>query len=229
MKKAFLLIEAMIAILIAGVVAAVFTTMNYYTSLQSDMLKQQNSKTILQVIRSRLLNSATDPDSDAYFELLKAEVDNTLPTSICLGTDAWGKRIFYASIDLGDSDGSNAPYADSNTSISPNANISGRLISYGENMTLETSSTDSTSQGDDIMLEIGVGELNHYKLYGSSEIITETRGYNSAIFSNTEPATPIHGSLWYDSVNSVLKIYNQDDNNWTEIVQETTPGPGPGP
>jgi len=217
MKKAFLLLEAMIAIILAGIVAAVFTSMNYYTSLQSDILKQQNTKTILEVIRSRLLNSATDPDSDAYFELLKAEADNTLPTNIGLGTDAWGKRIFFSSIDLGDSAGTNAPYADSNTSISPNANVSGRLISYGENMTLETSSTDSTSQGDDIMLEIGVGELNHYKLYGSSEIITETRGYNSAIVSDTEPTSPIHGTLWYDINNSTLNIYNQTDANWTTL------------
>jgi len=217
MRKAFLLIEAMIAIILAGIVAAVFTSMNYYTSLQSDILKQQNSKTILQVIRSRLLNSATDPDADAYFELLKAEADNTLPTSIGLGTDAWGTRIFYASIDLGDSDGTNAPYADSNTSISPNANISGRLISYGENMTLETSSTDSTSQSDDIMLEIGVGELNHYKLYGSSEVIAETRGYNSAIVSDTEPTSPINGALWYNTNTSTLNIYNQTDANWTTL------------
>jgi len=217
MKKAYLLLEAMIAIIIAGIVATVFTTMNYYTTLQSDMLKQQNSKTILEVARSRLLNSAADPDSDAYFELLKEEADNTLPTSIGVGSDAWGKRIFYASIDLGDSDGSNAPYADDNTSISPNANVAGRLISYGEDGTLETTTTDSSSQGDDIMLEIGIGELNHYKLYGSSEITTETRGYNSAIVSDTEPTSPINGALWYDINNTLLKIYNQTDSNWTTL------------
>ena len=227
MRRGYLLAEAMIAIVIAGIVATVFTTMNYYAQLQSNLLKQQNSKTIMEIVRSRLLNTATDPDSDSYFELLKEEVDDTLPVDIGLGTDAWGKRFFYSTIDLGTSDGSNAPYADTTTSISPNANIVGRLVSHGENRILETTSVDSTSQGDDIMLEIGVGELNHYKLYGSSEITTETRGYNSAIFSNTEPATPIHGSLWYDSVNSVLKIYSQDDNNWTEIAQEFSPGPGP--
>ncbi|MDF1881475.1 hypothetical protein JHD50_09205 [Sulfurimonas sp. MAG313] len=217
MRKAFLLIEAMIAVIIAGVVALVFTSMNYYTQLQSDILKQQNTKTIIEVVRSRLLNSAEDPDSDSFFELLKEDENNSLPVSIGIGSDAWGKRLFYASIDLGTSDGTNAPYADDNTSISPNDNISGRLISYGEDGNLETGPTDSTSQGDDIMLEIGVGELNHYKLYGSSEITTETRGYNSAIVSDIEPANPINGALWYDINNTILYVYSQTDANWTAI------------
>ena len=207
----------MIALIIAGVVATVFTTMNYYSRLQSDMLKQQNSRVILEVVRSRLLHSATDIDSDSYFELLKEEADSTLPLSVGLGTDAWGKRIFYASIDLGLSDGSNAPYANSTTPISPNANIAGRLVSAGENGLLETDAGDAVAQGDDLMLEIGVGELNHFKLYGSSEIQTQTRGYNSAIVSDAEPATPIQGTLWYDTINSSLKLYNQNDNNWTVL------------
>ncbi len=217
MRPAYLMIEAMIAIIIAGIVATVFTTMNYYTHLQSNMLKQQNTKTILDIVRSRLLHAAQDPDSDTYFELLKEEADNTLPVSIGLGTDAWGKRIYYSTIDLGTSDGTNAPYADTATAISPNANVAGRLISLGENNILETTATDSTVQGDDLMLEIGIGELNHFKLYGSSEITTETRGYNSAIVSDTEPTTPAHGTLWYDTVNASLKLYNQTDSNWTAL------------
>jgi len=216
MRKGYLLAEAMIAVVIAGIVATIFTTMNYYTHLQSNLLKQQNSKTILEIVRSRLLNSASDPDNDAYFELLKDD-NNSLPVSIGLGTDAWGKRIFYAAIDLGTSDGTNAPYADTNTSISPNPNISGRLISAGENNIFETGVSDSSSQGDDLMLEIGIGELNHYKLYGSSEITTQTRGYNSAIVSVSQPISPIHGALWYDTNNSVLKIYSQVDMNWTAL------------
>ncbi|MCK4738183.1 MAG: hypothetical protein KAT10_06420, partial [Sulfurimonas sp.] len=178
-------------------------------------LKQQNTKTILEVVRSRLINLAEDPDSDSYFELLKEEADNTLPISIGLGTDAWAKRIYYYTVDLGVSDGTNAPYADTNTSISPNDNILGRLVSSGQDMVLDTNATDSVAQNDDLMLEIGVGEVNHFKLYGSSEITTETRGYNSAIVSDTEPATPINGSLWFDTTSSKLKIYSQTDSNWT--------------
>ncbi|MCK4974101.1 MAG: hypothetical protein KAR81_02530, partial [Sulfurimonas sp.] len=75
--------------------------------------------------------------------------------------------------------------------------------------------TDSVAQNDDLMLEIGVGEVNHFKLYGSSEITAETRGYNSAIVSDTEPTTPINGSLWFDTISSKLKIYSQTDSNWT--------------
>lgn len=217
MRRGYLLAEAMIAIAIAGIVAAVFTTMNYYVNLQSNMLKQQNTKTILEVIRSRLLVLATDPDIDSYFELLKEEPDNTLPVNIGLGTDAWGKRIFYSTVDLGVSDGTNAPYADSNTTISPNENIVGRLISSGQDMVLDTDKTHSVAQGDDLLLEIGIGELNHFKLYGSSEITTQTRGYNSAIVSDTEPAAPINGALWFDTVTSKLKIYSQTDNNWTSL------------
>lgn len=217
MRSAYFLIEAMIAIIITGIVAGAFTMMNYYTRIQSDILKQQNTKTILEVIRSRIINLAADPDSDSYFELLKEDANNTLPVSVGLGTDAWAKRIYYYTVDLGDANGVNALYADTNTSISPNANIAGRLISSGEDMTLSTDATHSVAQGDDLMLEIGVGEINHFKLYGSSEIITETRGYNSAIVSATEPATPINGALWYDTTISKLKIYSQTDANWTNL------------
>lgn len=216
MRSAYFIIEAMIAIIIAGIVAAAFTMMNYYTNIQSSMLKQQNTKTILEVVRSRLLNLASDPDSDSYFELLK-DTNNTLPVSVGIGTDAWGKTIFYSTIDLGILDVNNDPYANTDTSISPNSNIAGRLISYGEDMMLSTNATHSTAQGDDIMLEIGIGELNHFKLYGSSEITTETRGYNSAIVSATEPASPINGALWYDTTISKLKIYSQTDANWTNL------------
>ena len=214
MRGGYLLVEAMIAIIIAGIIAAVFTTMNYYTHIQSNILKQQNTKTILEVVRSRLINLAEDPDSDSYFELLKEEADSTLPISIGLGTDAWAKRIYYYTIDLGTTN-VDASYADTNTSISPNDNILGRLVSSGIDMTLDTNATDSVAQNDDLMLEIGVGEVNHFKLYGSSEITAETRGYNSAIVSDTEPTTPINGSLWFDTISSKLKIYSQTDSNWT--------------
>jgi hypothetical protein len=217
MRKGYLLAEAMIAVLIAGVVAAIFTTMNYYTHIQSNMLKNQNSKTILEVIRSRLLQNAQDVDSDSYFELLKEEADNTLPVLIGLGTDAWGKRLFYSTIDLGNPNGADASYATNTLSISPNANIAGRLISMGQNMTLETTKDDSEAMGDDIMLEIGIGELNHFKLYGSSEITTQTRGYNSAIVSATAPLAPINGALWFDTTDSKLKMYNSATLNWTQI------------
>ena len=214
MRNGYLLVEALLGILIAGIVAAVFTTMNYYAHIQSNILKQQNTKTILEVVRSRLVNLAENPDNDAFFELLKEEADNTLPVSVGLGTDAWAKRIYYYTIDLGVSDGTNAPYADTTTSISPNGNIAGRLVSSGEDMILDTGATDSTAQNDDLMLEIGVGELNHFKLYGGSEITTETRAYNSAIVSATEPLTPIDGTLWYDTAVSKLKIYDSATSSW---------------
>ena len=208
----------MIAVLIAGIVASIFTTMNYYTQLQSNVLKQQNTKTILEVVRSRLIHLSRDIDDDSYFELLKENTsDSTLPVIIGLGTDAWAKRIYYYTIDLGAKNTVDSKYADTNTSISPNNNILGRLISMGEDMKLNTSKTDSRAQGDDIMLEIGVGEVNHFKLYGSSEITTETRAYNSAIVSDTEPNTPLNGSLWFDTTNTKLKVYSQADNNWTSL------------
>ena len=218
MRNAYLLLEAMIAIIIAGIVATIFTTMNYYTNIQSNILKQQNTKTILEVVRSRLLASAENVDNDSYFELLKQEDDNTLPISVGLGTDAWAKRIYYYTIDLGVHNDINASYADTNTSISPNANIAGRLVSSGEDMILDTYDTNKTAQNDDLMLEIGVGELNHFKLYGGSEITTETRAYNSAIVSGNEPSAPINnGTLWYDTNNSVLKIYSESNSTWTSL------------
>lgn len=217
MRSGYYLIEAIIAILIAGVVASAFTMMNYYTKIQSNMLKQQNTKTMLEITRSRLVSLASNPDTDSFFELLKEDENNTLPVNAGIGSDAWGKPIFYSTIDLGDTNLVDSNYSDTNTSISPNSNIAGRLISYGEDRTLNTDETHSIAQGDDIMLEIGVGEINHFKLYGSSEITTETRGYNSAIVSATEPTTPLNGSLWYDTVSLKLKLYSDTNSSWTTL------------
>jgi hypothetical protein len=214
-RKGYLLAEAMIAVIVAGVLAGVFTTMNYYSHSQSNLLKQQNSKIILEVVRSRLVNLAQDPDSDQYFELLKEDENSTLPLEVGIGTDAWGKRIKYWTFDLGTPNEVNASYADNNTTaISPNTNVVGRLVSLGEDGIIETTATDAIAKGDDLMLEIGVGELNHYKLYGGSEIATQTRGYNSAIVSADAPASPINGTIWYDTSTSKLKIYTDSNNSW---------------
>ena len=214
MRKGYLLAEAMIAVVIAGIVVAVFTTMNYYTNIQSNLLKQQNTKIILEVIRSRLVNSAQDPDSDQYFELLKQDANDTLPTNVGLGTDAWGERINYTTYDFGVANTADGNYSDTNTTISPNANIAGRLISSGENLVFDTNASDSTAQVDDIMLEVGIGELNHYKLYGGSEITTKTRAYNSAIISDVAPSNPLDGTLWYDINNSVSYMYSDVNASW---------------
>lgn len=216
MKKGFMLVEVMIAIVMAGVIAAVLATMGYYTVMQGNTLKYQNTKTILEVIRSRLVNSATNPDNDSYFELLK-EVNSTIPVVIGLGKDAWGHNISYSTFDFG-THNSNLLYADNNTtSITPNSNVLGRLISSGEDGILNTLPGHSAAQGDDLMIEIGIGETNHLKLYGGSEITTQTRGYNSAIVSSIAPITPIHGTLWYCDTNSTLYMYNATDQNWTAI------------
>lgn len=217
MRGAYLLAEALIAVIIAGVVAAVFTTMNYFTHVQSNTLKNQNTKILLEVTRSRLIQSAKDVDSDSYFELLKEEASNAIPASMGITTDAWGKKLFYSTLDLGAANNADATYATNTASISPNANIAARIVSYGQNQTLETAAADGSAKGDDIMLEIGVGELNHFKLYGSSEITTQTRGYNSAIVSDTAPASPINGALWFDTTVSKLKMYNSATTTWVEI------------
>jgi len=216
-KNGYLLLEAMIAIIIAGVVATIFTTMSYYTNIQANLLKQQNTKTILEVTRSRLVNLAKDVDSDSYFELLKEDENKTLPTSIGLGLDAWAKRIYYYTYDFGDENTQDSDYADKNDTISPNDNIAGRLVSSGQDMVLNTDENDSVAQNDDLMLEVGIGELNHFKLYGSSEITSQTRGYNSAIVSDTEPDNPYHGTLWYDTNNTQLKMYDKPNDNWIDI------------
>ncbi|MEA1955308.1 MAG: type II secretion system protein [Campylobacterota bacterium] len=216
-KNAYLLVEAMIAIVIAGVVATIFTTMSYYTSIQANLLKQQNTKTILEVVRSRLVNLAKDVDDDSYFELPKEDANNNLPVDIGLGVDAWAKKIYYYTYDFGIKNTIDSDYADTNDSISPNSNIAGRLVSSGQDMVLDTNASHSTAQNDDLMLEIGIGELNHFKLYGSSEITTQTRGYNSAIVSDTQPTSPINGTLWYDTNNTKLKMYDKPNDTWIDL------------
>lgn len=216
MKKGFMLVEVMVAIIMAGILAAVLATMGYYTVMQGNTLKQQNSKTMLEIIRSRLLNLAANPDSDSYFELLKEDGNNTLPVVVGLGKDAWGRNIFYSTYDFG-THNTNVTYADTNTSISPNPNVLGRLISRGEDGVLDTTAGDSAARNDDILLEIGIGETNHLKLYNGSEVSTQTRGYNSAVVSATAPASPINGTLWYSETNTTLYMYNATDHNWTKI------------
>ncbi|MDQ1299267.1 MAG: hypothetical protein QG558_1806 [Campylobacterota bacterium] len=205
-RKGFMLLEIMIAVVMAGVIAAVLATMGYYTMIQGNTLKLQNTKTILEVIRSRLVGLSADPDNDAFFELLTAGIDSTVPVIAGLGKDAWGRNIFYSAIDKGAAN-TNATYTQNTTSISPDTNVLGRLISRGEDGILQTFETNATAQGDDLMIEIGIGETNHLKLYGGSEITTQTRGYNSAVVSSTMPLTPGEGTLWYCDVNATLYMY----------------------
>lgn len=214
-----MLLEVMIAIIMAGILAAVLGTIGYYTVMQGNTLKMQNTKTILEVIRSRLLDLAANPDNDAYFELLKEDDNNTVPLAAGLGKDAWGRNIFYSTYDFGDANG-NSSYAQNTTSISPNANVLGRLISSGEDGILQTNATHSVAQGDDLMIEIGIGETNHLKLYGGSEITTQTRGYNSAIVtlsSEAFPSSPINGTIVFHRDTNLTYIYDINTTSWVQI------------
>lgn len=224
MKKGFMLVEVMIAIVMAGVLAAVLATMGYYTMMQGNTLKYQNTKTILEVIRSRLVNSAANPDNDAFFELLKEETNSTVPVRVGLGKDAWGHNIFYSTYDFGTANTFDANYTSNQVSISPNSNVLGRLISLGEDGVLQTLSTHSTAQGDDLMIEIGIGETNHLKLYGGSEITTQTRGYNSAVVAlSTDllttifPTTPLNGTLLFLRDVNITKVYDANTSTWVRI------------
>lgn len=221
MKKGFMLLEVMLAVVMAGVLAAVLATMGYYMTIQGNTLKTQNSKTILEVIRSRLVNLASNPDNDAFFELLEENASNTVPIAAGLGKDAWGRNIYYSTFDFGIKNVVDLNYTDNNvTAISPNNNILGRLVSLGEDGVLQTDALDSVAQGDDLMLEIGIGETNHLKLYGGSEITTQTRGYNSAIVAlsgDPLPASPINGTILFLRDTNVTKVYDSNSSLWIQI------------
>lgn len=219
-----MLVEVMIAIVMAGVLAAVLATMGYYTMMQGNTLKHQNTKTILEVIRSRLVGLASNPDNDAYFELLKEDANSTIPTQVGLGKDAWGHNIFYSTYDFGTVNTFDANYTSNQVSISPNSNVLGRLISLGEDGILQTLSTHSATQGDDLMIEIGIGETNHLKLYGGSEITTQTRGYNSAVVAlSTDllttifPTTPLNGTLLFFRDTNITQVYDANTSTWVRV------------
>lgn len=222
MKKGFMLVEVMIAIVMAGVIAAVLATMGYYTMMQGNTLKYQNTKTILEVIRSRLVNLAKNPDNDAYFELLMEDENSTVPIEAGLGKDAWGRNIFYSTYDFGTLNIVDLNYTNNRVAIAPvsNANVMGRLISLGEDGILQTLSTHAVAQGDDLMIEIGIGETNHLKLYGGSEITTETRGYNSAVVSlSTDPfpTSPINGTIVFHRDTNLTYVYDINTTTWVQI------------
>lgn len=217
MRRGFLLAEAMITVIIAGVIAAIFSAISYYTYIQSNLLKRQNTTMILEVVRSRLLALAGNPDGDPYYELPKEGTSNGVPVNAGMVNDAWGRAIRYYPIDLGNPNTFDATLTNNTTAISPNANIVGRLLSAGDDGVFSTTATDSAAKGDDVMLEIGIGETNHYKLYGGSDIATQTRGYNSAIISNTAPTNPIDGTLWYDRINGVMKVYDVQSLSWIVV------------
>lgn len=222
-KKGFMLIEVMIAIIMAGILAAVLGTIGYYTVIQGNTLKQQNTKTILEVIRSRLVSLAANPDNDAYFELLEEDANNTVPVAAGLGKDAWGRNIFYSTYDFGTQNNIDANYTNNQVAITPNSptdNIMGRLISRGEDGILQTNAAHASAQGDDLMIEIGIGETNHLKLYGGSEITTQTRGYNSAIValsSEAFPSSPINGTIVFHRDTNLTYIYDINTTSWVQI------------
>lgn len=216
-KGGFLLIEAMITVIIAGVIAAVFSAISYYTYIQANLLKRQNTMMILEVVRSRLLVLAKNPDGDIYYELPKEGGLNGVPVNVGMVSDAWGRAILYYPIDLGNLNTFDANLTSNTTAISPNTNVLGRLVSAGEDGIVSTTATDAATKGDDVMLEIGIGETNHYKLYGGSDIATQTRGYNSAIVSNVAPASPIDGTLWYDRTIGKMKVYDEPNLVWITL------------
>ncbi len=216
-RRGFLLVEAMITVIMAGVIAAIFSAISYYTYIQSNLLKRQNTTMILEVIRSRLLVLAQNPDGDLYYELPKEGASNGVPVNVGMVNDGWGRPIRYTPKDWGTLNTVDATLTNNTVAISPNENILGRLISGGEDGNITTTATDATAQGDDVILEIGIGEMNHYKLYGGSEITTQTRGYNSAIVSDTAPTSPIDGTLWYDKNNSKMKVYNEQNLSWIQL------------
>ena len=214
-RRGFLLVEAMITVIMAGVIAAIFSAISYYTYIQSNLLKRQNTTMILEVIRSRLLVLAQNPDGDLYYELPKEGASNGVPVNVGMVNDGWGRPIHYTPKDWGTLNTVDATLTNNTSAaISPNENILGRLISGGEDGNITTTATDVIAKGDDVMLEIGIGEMNHYKLYGGSEITTQTRGYNSAIVSAVEPMSPSDGTLWYDKNIGKMKIYELGSLSW---------------
>ena len=190
-----------IAIVIAALLAGAFVSMSYYMQQSSDRLKYENSKIILEVVRSRLLHLATPANNHSCFDLPAHETDNTLPLNVGISTDAWGQELYYEALQ------------DCTTAqtIGPNDNVVARIISKGSSGTMHTDDTDTKASGDDLMIEIGIGELNHFKLYGGSEIAEETRNYHSAIFSNQAPNNPTTGTLWYNTDDDNLTIYDGDE------------------
>jgi hypothetical protein len=208
LKQGYILAEMAVAIVIAALLAGAFTAMTYYMNIASNSLKSENSKIILDVVRSRVLELARDVDNDSFFELPMHGNDNSLPIEAAISIDAWGEAIYYITQDYGIVNGVDLNYSHTTDAVSPNANIQGRLISKGANQTLETNATHASAQGDDLMIEIGTGELNHFKLYGGSEIQSQTRNYNSAIVSNTAPNNPAIGTLWYNTDEQNMTIFD---------------------
>ncbi|MCM8830128.1 MAG: DUF2341 domain-containing protein, partial [Candidatus Omnitrophica bacterium] len=123
-------------------------------SMSPRIFKSIVTKHKMSSIKRILIKKALDVDNDGYFEVLKEQAGNLLPTTIPVNTkDEWGTDFRYCTWDLGNKNQSNSQYTDNNTAPPLNGLVA-RIISAGKNLQFETTCTSTQPAGDDIVYDI---------------------------------------------------------------------------
>lgn len=195
-NKGFLTATLAIMILLIPIVTLI--GIRFYNSIQKGALIQKRSTTMSQMnsMKTWLIFNAADPDNDQVYELLKENAGYTLPLSLPMkSSDAYGATFRYYTWDLGGANG-NAAYSQ-NASAPPLTNLVGRIISAGPDGIFQTTSSSTTVQGDDIMIDIfttdsasSTDNSGWKEDTGNNKVILKTNGRWVAIGTAT-PTAPL--------------------------------------
>lgn len=215
-KKGYILIGTLLSISIASMLSYILYTQTITTKQNIDASLHNNTKQILIGVKAQLINQQADPDNDGKPELLKETNTYELPPSLIgVKTDGWGRTLVYCSWDLAPGINTNPNYSQ-RTTTAPIANLIGRVISKGLDGILQTDCLTATNKlGDDLITDIYLGDALYSKLYSGTNISEATRGYNSVIYSPTEPSEKIIGLLWTNPSTNITQIWT--GNTWVKI------------
>lgn len=153
-EKGYVLLGLVLATFLLPALVLITTSMIQSAGSATRYQKSTVTKQRMLVIKAWLVQQAKDPDSDGIYELPAEGAGNTLPTGMPISTsDEWGKPFVYCTWDLGSAN-TNTGYSTNHTTP-PEANLIGRIISLGPNMTAETvCATATAAGGDDQMVDI---------------------------------------------------------------------------
>lgn len=164
-QAGFTLVEALVTLGIFSVLILGLTQFADFASSFQRINTVIGTQEKMRVARSAIIQAAQDVDGDGYYELLVPDAGLQIPASLNLGTfstDEWGTTLRYCAYDLGNTNAvDNAFVSNSPTYVANHA--LGMIISAGKDKIFQTTCTDSSSQGDDFLLQVVEADVRHSK------------------------------------------------------------------